>query len=456
MATLPLLLPYQKKWINDPSPIKLMEKSRQIGISWATAYSVIRRHLSAENTLDTFISTRDHYLSRLFLKDCQSFADLLHTFLKQKGRPILCKKQLSKSTLNFSNGTRIHALSSSPNAQAGKRGTRILDEFALHADPEMLYTIAYPGITWGGQQIIISTHRGKHNYFNQLIQEITQNGNPKKISHHRVTLENALNQGFLTLLKTKISKEDPRQAMDESAYFDYIRQSCPSEEAFLQEYMCQPEDSASAFLPYELILENEYPPNAQWELSLPLPPKGDFFLGVDLGRTHDATVFYLIQKEAGLYLTRKILRLENQAFSKQAQLLHDFLACPALRRVCIDQSGLGRQFAESFKEQYSKGRIEGVTFTPAVKEALAYSLKSSLEGHAFRIPSSPALRADFNRIQKITTFAGNPRLDAPRSKDGHSDHFWAATLALHAAQTQKPLPPMHYTVVKRPAHNFFL
>lgn len=107
MAPLPLLLPYQKKWINDPSPIKLMEKSRQIGISWATAYSVIRRHLSAENTLDTFISTRDHYLSRLFLKDCQSFADLLHTFLKQKGRPILCKKQLSKSTLNFSNGTRI-------------------------------------------------------------------------------------------------------------------------------------------------------------------------------------------------------------------------------------------------------------------------------------------------------------------------------------------------------------
>lgn len=456
MSTLPLLLPYQKKWINDASPIKLMEKSRQIGISWATAYSVIRRHLSVDNTLDTFISTRDHYLSRLFLKDCQNFADLLHTFLKQKNRPILSSKQLSKCTLNFSNGTRIHALSSSPNAQAGKRGTRILDEFALHADPEMLYTVAYPGITWGGQQIIISTHRGKHNYFNQLIQEITQNGNPKKISHHRVTLEKALEEGFLTLLKTKISKQDPRQDMDESAYFNYIRQTCPSEEAFLQEYMCKPEDSTSAFLPYELILENEYPASTSWELSLPLPPKGDFFLGIDLGRTHDSTVFYLIQKEAGLYLTRKLIRLHNQPFSKQARLLHDFLSSPSLHRVCIDQSGLGRQFAEDFKEQYTKGRIEGVTFSPAIKEALAYSLKSSLESHIFRIPSSPELRADFNRIQKIITFAGNPRLDAPRSKDGHSDHFWAAALALHAAQDQKPNRHPYYTILKRPSHSLFL
>jgi phage FluMu gp28-like protein len=453
--TLPLLLPYQKKWINDSAPIKLMEKSRQIGISWATAYSVIRRHLSKDNTLDTFISTRDHYLSRLFLKDCQSFAQLIDSFLKQKGRPILCKKQASKCTLNFTNGTRIHALSSSPNAQAGKRGTRILDEFALHADPESLYTIAYPGTTWGGQQIIISTHRGKHNYFNQLIQEILHNGNPKQISHHRVTLEDALDQGFLKLLKAKIPKDDPRQDMNESSYFDYIRQSCSSHEAFLQEYMCQPEDSASAFLPYELILQNEYPPSINWEEPLPLRNDADFYLGIDIGRTQDYTVFYLIQKEASLYLTRKIISLKDQPFSKQARLLHDLLLYPSLRRVCIDQSGLGRQFAESFKEQYSKGRIEGITFTNSTKETLAYALRSSMESHSFRIPSLAYLRADFNRIQKITTLSGNTRLDTPPSKDGHSDHFWAAALALHAAQNQKNISSTHYSSLKRPSSTFY-
>ena len=32
-----LLLPYQKRWVLDPARIKVMEKSRQIGISWASA-----------------------------------------------------------------------------------------------------------------------------------------------------------------------------------------------------------------------------------------------------------------------------------------------------------------------------------------------------------------------------------------------------------------------------------
>ena len=38
-----LLLPYQKRWVLDNSRLKLMEKSRQIGISWASAYSMVRR-----------------------------------------------------------------------------------------------------------------------------------------------------------------------------------------------------------------------------------------------------------------------------------------------------------------------------------------------------------------------------------------------------------------------------
>ena len=33
-----LFLPYQEKWIRDTSRLKLMEKARQIGLSWSTAY----------------------------------------------------------------------------------------------------------------------------------------------------------------------------------------------------------------------------------------------------------------------------------------------------------------------------------------------------------------------------------------------------------------------------------
>jgi phage FluMu gp28-like protein len=74
---------------------------------------------------------------------------------------------------------RLHSMSSNPDAQAGKRGDRTLDEFALHPDPRKLYTIAYPGVTWGGAMEIFSTHRGSANFFNELIQEIKHKGNPK-------------------------------------------------------------------------------------------------------------------------------------------------------------------------------------------------------------------------------------------------------------------------------------
>ena len=57
---------------------------------------------------------------------------------------------------------------------AGKRGHITLDEFALHPDQRLLYRVAKPCTTWGGQLSIISTHRGTGTLFYQLIQSIKQ------------------------------------------------------------------------------------------------------------------------------------------------------------------------------------------------------------------------------------------------------------------------------------------
>ncbi|HGC3603200.1 TPA: hypothetical protein ACIYHJ_005355, partial [Escherichia coli] len=35
--TPPVLLPYQQRWVADTSPLKVMEKSRRTGITWAEA-----------------------------------------------------------------------------------------------------------------------------------------------------------------------------------------------------------------------------------------------------------------------------------------------------------------------------------------------------------------------------------------------------------------------------------
>ena len=52
-------LPYQKKWILDNSRIKIMEKSRQIGMSWSTAYRLVRNPAFANTRRDSWVSSRD-------------------------------------------------------------------------------------------------------------------------------------------------------------------------------------------------------------------------------------------------------------------------------------------------------------------------------------------------------------------------------------------------------------
>ena len=429
-----LLLPYQRRWVLDPARIKVMEKSRQIGISWASAYSLVRRKALAGSRYDAWVSSRDEIQARLFLDDCKHFASILHTAVRDSGVQVV--EDEKNYVLEFANSCRINSMSSSPDAQAGKRGDRLLDEFALHQDPRKLYAIAYPGITWGGQLEMVSTHRGSRNFFNEIITEIREKGNPKKISLHRVTLEDALNDGFLYRLQQKLPPDDERQAMDESDYFDFIRSGCADEESFLQEYMCVPADDASAFLSCDMIAACEYErdPADLTDLTnlTDLTECKALYIGVDVGRNHDLTVIWVNAFEGGRHLCRRLIVLENRKFSEQEEILYPLLALPNLRRCCIDASGLGMQLAERAAEKFGSYRVEGVKFTNPVKEELAYPFRAAFEERNIRIPNDPKLRSDLRAIKKETTAAGNIRFSADRGENGHSDRFWAGALAVHA------------------------
>ena len=430
-------LPYQGQWIKDGSRLKLMEKSRQIGLSWATAYRLVREKSKADAAQDAWISSRDDLQARLFKEDCNAFAGILNTAAQDLGQVVVDpERAISAYVLQFANGKRINSMSSNPDAQAGKRGDRTLDEFALHPDPRKLYSIAYPGITWGGSMEIISTHRGSANFFNQLILEIKHKGNPKGFSLHTVTLQNALDQGFLAKLQAKLPKDDPRQDMDEAEYFDFIKAGCPDEETFLQEYMCIPSDDASAFLSYDLIDGVKYKPEESWELTIEelRAITNPLFLGVDVGRKKDLSVFWLTEKVGGVHFTRKVIVLKNTKFAEQEERLYEILSLPALRRGCFDATGLGMQLAERAQDRFGKYKVEAITFTPAVKEELAYPVRAACEDRSIRIPDMPEIVSDFRAIRKETTSAGNIRFTAERSEAGHSDRFWGAALALHAGK----------------------
>lgn len=426
-----LLLPYQAAWVRDGARLKLMEKSRQIGITWASAYALVRKKARPGERYDAWVSSRDEIQAKLFVEDCKEFAGMLNLAAEDLGLQLLEDGKSSSFVLKFANATKINSMSSSPDAQAGKRGDRLLDEFALHRDPRMMYAVAYPGITWGGQLEIVSTHRGSGNFFNELVREIREKGNPKGISLHRVTLQDALDQGFLFKLQNKLPADDARQEMDEADYFNFIRSGCADEESFLQEYCCVPADDASAFLTYDLIAGCEYKEGEAWETDL--AKCVNLYMGVDVGRKKDLTVIWVNEVAGGRHLTRRKIEMQNESFSTQEAVLWPLLEHPLLRRCCIDATGLGMQLAERAQQRFGTYRVEAVTFTNPVKSDLAYPLRAAFEDGNIRIPFDQKLRSDLRAIRKETTAAGNIRFAADRSEDGHSDRFWALALALHAA-----------------------
>jgi phage FluMu gp28-like protein len=431
-----LLLPYQERWVKDRARLKIAEKSRQIGWTWATAYRLVREKSLKTARLDAWISSRDDIQARLFLEDCKGFANVLQLAAQDLGESVIDERGHSAHVLKMATGLRINSMSSNPDAQAGKRGDRVLDEFALHPDPRKLYAIAYPGITWGGSLEVFSTHRGSGNYFNKLIREIREKNNPMGWSLHRVTLEDALADGFLVKLQSKLPDGDERQEMDEAEYFDFIRKGCVDNESFLQEFMCVAADDASAFLPFDLIDACCYKEGEQWEYTIEQAAKcgNPLFAGVDIGRKHDLTSLIVIERVAGMNFIRKRIDLQKMQFSTQESVLYPwFEIC---RRVCIDKTGLGMQFAERAAQRFGTYRVEGVNFSGPVKEDLAFPVRSAFEDRAIRIPfGDDSLVADLRKIRKETTASGNIRFVADSDADGHADRFWSLALALHAGKS---------------------
>ena len=145
-------------------------------------------------------------------------------------------------------------------------------------------------------------------------------------------------------------------------------------------------------------------------------------------------MLWVLEQLGDVLHTRAVITLKGMSKPDQEAILWPWLR--VLGRTCIDYTGLGIGWGDDAQREFGAYRVELVTFTPRVKEALAYPVRGNMEDKRLRIPFDPAIRADLRAVTKVTTDAGNIRFTAERGTNGHADRFWALALALHAAQTE--------------------
>ncbi len=436
----PFFYQAQSSLILDDSPLIIVEKGRQLGFSCTQSYKVVRRAVQ-KGARDEWVMSRDERQAKQFILYSKRWANIMRYAAEDLGQEVVDLgegKQILKHALRFASGACIYALSSSPDAIAGKTGHVTLDEFALHRDQRELYTVAKSVTQWGGTLTIISTHRGIGSVFNQIIKDVKdarrmvdQNSARAQFARswslHSVSVQNAVDQGLVEKINASAGRSESRPA-----WIERQRAECIDEEQWLQEYCCIPADEASAFLSYDLIQSCEdsdciKDPGYLQDCKNPL------YVGVDVARKQDLFVIDVGEKVGDVIWDRLRVELKGKKFAELTSELNRILCLPQVKRCCIDASGMGMQMAEEAKLRHGY-KVEEITFTAPVKEELAFGLRAAFEDKRIRIPRDDKLSADLRGIKKEVTVSGNIRF-AGESADSHCDRFWAKALRHHAAVT---------------------
>ncbi len=480
------VLPYQERWIKDDSQLKIAVWSRQSGKSYAAALRAVIKCLGRRTQY--IILSKGERQSRMFMEKVKDFCVTFKKFKMLPGFQELPETDDKTMEVFFPhNRSRIIGLPANADAARGYSGNIVLDEFAFHGDAHKIYAACFPIITRGYSIEVISTPNGTAGKFYEIakaaglvaprlvgvngpaMQARTQAGVPvlpQLWSGHRVDIYDAVREGL-------------------PANIPLLRAGCDDEETWLQEYGCQFLSDAQNYIPVELISTCVHEEaTTEWAdgqmgswadgrtrtAHLPTAYLPELYLGVDIGRKRDLTIAWLFEKVGGVLWSRALVTMKGVSFDEQekaicrlvegtphpasslshplpkregqagcSSLVTRHLSLPAVRRVCIDQSGIGMMLAEHLVQKYG-AIVEPITFTAQLKERLAPMVKQAFEERTVRIPDNREVRADINSVKRFVTMAGNVRFDAEHTDRGHADRFWALAMVVNAASE----PSQHF------------
>ncbi len=403
------LLPYQQEDIECEDRFRWNCWARQTGKSFTKSLRRILRGIQRRRN-QIFLSAGERQ-SRELMEKARQHCQALKIAADHHGAPFFEDIEVKPLEIRLPGGVRIIGLPANPATARGFTGDVFLDEFAMHAFDREIWGAMFPTLLRGdGELDVASTPKGRNNVFYQLSQN-------DHFSRSVLSLPEAISQGL------QADVEEMRRAMDDDLLYR-------------QEFLCEFVDEATAFLTYDQIAGCVEPSLVLCESPAELTKETrEMFVGVDVGRHRDLTVFWTLAADGDRLVTVGVFELSAAPFREQSSRLEELLDHRRVRRCCIDAGGLGMQLAEQAVEKFGAHRVEAITFTAALKSQLAGALRLTVEAGRIRIPPDARIRNDWHSVERSVSAAGQFRLAAPRRKGSHADRFWAAALAIHAAES---------------------
>lgn len=485
-ALLPIpavLMAYQQRWVADPAPLKVMEKSRRTGLTWGEAADNVLTAASERSAggQNVYYIAYNQDMTIEYIQACAMWARAFNYaagviedgFWDGESEE---DKNIKTYTIKFpAAGFRIVALSSRPSNLRGRQGTIVIDEAAFHDQLSELLKAALAMIIWGGRVRVISTHNGADNAFNELVTDIRSGKRQGTV--HRITFREAIADGLYRRVCLRLGKD--WSAADEAQWMAgvYALYGDGAEE----ELDCVPANSGGAWLSRALIelRMSANTPVLRWECKpgfevlpdhirkaeandwligqmLPLlealPSNVISFDGEDFGRSGDLSVHIpLLQHQNLVRQVPFAVELRNVPFRQQEQIAFYLLdRLPRFMGGAFDARGNGQYLAEVAMQRYGVSRIQQVMLSEGWYREHMPPVKAALEdGTLDGLPKDADILADLRAVQVVR---GVPRIPDTRSTGEdkgkrHGDAAVAVALAYFASREINRGP---VTVASRP------
>lgn len=503
-----VLMAHQSEWIRmqEGLDIAVCEKGRRTGITFAQALSDTITAASAKDAGGDNVwymaDTKEKglefigYVAKFAPIIAQGQASRIEQHIFQDQQPDGTSRQIQAFRVRFASGFRITALSSRPENIHGLQGVVDLDEAALHRDVAKVLESATALLIWGGRIRVWSTHRGKKNPFNQLVQDVQAGRYGKKAGVIRISFDDAVSNGLYERVCAMRGKVATAEGKKE--WYTAIRSAYgPRKAAMREELDVIPRDGDGSAIPsvwidrampevrpvLRLVFDDDFPKRSEkereiwcsvWIATTLLPVlraavagfTGRWAIGMDFARHRHFSV--IKPAKVGQDLRRDVpflIEMANAPTRQQEQILWALLDAlkegfPGRWSFAGDATGPGQTLMEYTGDRYGRaeldtetgryigGPIHEVTLSRPWYGEWMPKYIALFEDGFLSLPRDASLEDDHRAVEYVDGIPMVPRLERKDLQDPelvrHGDGAIAGVLMQFAALNHVTSVPIEF------------